>query len=156
MQHIKKILELPILSGSQTTAKANPQKTTSLPSNGEVRSESKRIDVLFAKFAAFYGHIWRSQFKDEFLVFAKKEWREGLFEFSNEVLMKAIQNCKTFYEMPPTLPQMMLCCRQIKKQSMPVMDSITNVPASSEVAEFNLQRCKAILGSITRRKTCWY
>ena len=68
--------------------------------------------------------------------------------------MKAIQNCRDFYEMPPTLAQMMLSCRQIKKQAMPAADSTTYVPASSEVAEFNLQRCKAILGSITRRKTC--
>ena len=111
--------------------------------------------MLFSKFAAFYGHLWRSQFKDEgFLGFAKKEWRAGLYEFSDEVLIKAIQTCSEFYLMPPTLAQMLVCCQKLKKRSMPLWEATKSVPASREVAEFNLQRCKEILGSITRRKTC--
>lgn len=39
----------------------------------------KRIDRLFLRFAAMYGQVWRSQFKsDEFLVFVKGEWQQGL------------------------------------------------------------------------------
>lgn len=137
--------------------KTNPQKPMSSPSNGEIRSDSKRIDMLFSKFAAFYGHIWRSQFKDEgFLGFAKNEWREGLHEFSDDVLIKAIRTCSEFYLMPPTLAQMVLCCQKIKKCSMPLWEPTTYVPASREVAEFNLQQCKDILGLITRSEACWY
>ena len=124
-------------------------------SNNEARADSKRIDMLFSKFAAFYGHLWRSQFKDEgFLGFAKKEWQEGLQEFSDEVLMKAIQSSRGFYEMPPTLAQIVLSCRQIKKLDKPYATKSIDVPANIEVAKLHLQRCKAILGSITRRKTC--
>ena len=147
MQHIKNILELPISSRSQTNVTMSHQKATLSPSSDEGRRENRRIDVLFSKFAAFYGHIWRSQFKDEgFLGFAKKEWREALHEFSDEVLIKAIRNCSEFYVMPPTLSQMVQCCQKLKKCSMPLWESTTHVPASREIAEFHLQRCKAILG----------
>ncbi|MDP3559116.1 MAG: Vir protein [Legionellaceae bacterium] len=91
--------------------------------------------------------MWRSQFKDEgFLTFAKKEWKEALHHFSDLVLNKAILQCREFYEMPPTLPQMVLCCRQIKKRHafyvcpIPEDSSVNQIMGSSY-----LQRCKAIL-----------
>ena len=147
MQHIKNILELPISSRSQTNVTMSPQKTTSLPLSSEKRLDSRRIDVLFSKFAAFYGHIWRSQFKDEvFLTFAKKEWKDALHEFSDVTLSKAISNCREFYEMPPTLAQMILSCRQLKKQSSAVEELDAYVPAKPEIALFHLQKCKAMLG----------
>ena len=107
----------------------------------------RRIDLLFSKFAAFYGHIWRSQFKDEvFLRFAKKEWQEALSEFSDEMLTTAILKCRDFYELPPTLPQMLQSCREIKRQSFVQVVEAHYVPPNREIVESCLQRCKEILG----------
>jgi hypothetical protein len=106
----------------------------------------KRIDLLFSKFAAFYGHVWRSQFKDEvFLKFAKEEWQEALGVFSDEVLAKAILNCREFYEMPPTLPQVIQCCRQLKKQTFVDIVKETYVPAHPAVVRSCLQQCREFL-----------
>ncbi|MBA2649336.1 MAG: Vir protein [Legionella sp.] len=103
---------------------------------------------MFSKFAAFYGHVWRSQFKDEvFMIFAKKEWLDALGEFSEMVLTKAILNCRDFYELPPTLPQMLHCCRQIKKQTVFHVVNESHVPANKAVVEACLQQCKKLLSS---------
>ena len=102
---------------------------------------------MFSKFAAFYGHVWRSQFKDEgFLVFAKKEWREALAEFGDEVFDKAILSCRDFYELPPTLPQMMQCCRQIKRRLIPVVKPSEPVRANQEWVALQLKKCREMLG----------
>jgi hypothetical protein len=106
----------------------------------------KRIDLLFSKFAAFYGHVWRSQFKDEvFLKFAKKEWQEMLGEFTDDVFTKAILKCLEFYEMPPTLPQVRQSCRQIKYNTIVAVAKETFVPANPEIALSCLRQCKEIL-----------
>lgn len=120
MQSIRKVLENvtphKICSAPPVTQTTSQQKAMSSSSN-DIYKVEKRIDLLFSKFAAFYGHIWRSQFKDEaFFKLAKKEWQEALSEFTDAVLTKAILGCREFYELPPTLPQMIQRCRQIKKQ----------------------------------------
>ena len=100
---------------------------------------------LFATFAAFYGHIWRSQFKDEgFLTFAKEMWQEGLQDFSDVILAKAIRHCRSFYELPPTLPQMIQCCRDIKKQTSFFVVKIPHT-VNRAVVSAHLNQCKAIL-----------
>lgn len=104
------------------------QRTSSNCSN--TAKADKRIDLLFARFAAIYGHIWRSQFKDEaFLTFAKKEWHEALEEFPDAVLIEATSNCwKEYDEFPPTLPQLWQACLQIKikknEKSMPLINQL--------------------------------
>ncbi len=101
---------------------------------------------MFTRFAAFYGHVWRSQFKDEgFFGFAKKEWQEGLMNFSDEVLNKAILHCRETCEMPPTLPQVIILCRQIKKRNEFFVLSRDHTPANAELVLQQLQRCKEIL-----------
>lgn len=106
----------------------------------------RRIDLLFSKFAAFYGHVWRSQFKDEvFLKFAKKEWQEALADFTDAVLAKAILNCREFYELPPTLPQLLYCCRQIRKQESFYVVKDVYQPANKAVVSSCLQKCKELL-----------
>lgn len=123
-----------------------PQETMSSSSSNTYKAE-RRIDLLFSKFAAFYGHVWRSQFKDEaFLKFAKKEWQEALSEFSDETLTNAILKCRDFYELPPTLSQMLLSCRQIKKQRASQVMEENYVPPNRQLVESCLQRCKEILG----------
>ena len=122
------------------------QKEAMSSSSKDIYKVERRIDLLFSKFAAFYGHIWRSQFKDEvFFKFAKKEWQEALGEFADEVLTKAILNCREFYELPPTLPQVIQCCRQIKQRTFVDIVKEAYVPANPAVVLSCLQRCKEIL-----------
>jgi hypothetical protein len=111
----------------------------------DTNRESKRIDLLFSKFAAFYGHIWRSQFKDEaFLKFAKKEWQEGLSVFADAVLNEAILGCREQYEMPPTLPQMIYYCKQIRKRKEFRVRGEDN-RAQESVVISNVKRCLELL-----------
>ncbi len=107
----------------------------------DASKEHKRIDLLFSKFAAFYGHIWRSQFKDEvFLKFAKKEWHEGLSGFADEILSEAILGCREQYEMPPTLPQMIYYCKQIKKRKEFRVEE-EYIRAQESIVAFNIKQC---------------
>src|SRR5690242_19560243 len=92
--------------GTPVKKTMNPKEPTSSISR-EINPKSKLIETLFSKFAAFYGHIWRSQFKSEaFLEYAKKEWQDGLNGFSENTINKAIIQCRDFYELPPSFPQM--------------------------------------------------
>lgn len=128
---------------------------TSLPSN-EKRME--RIDRLFKIFAGFYGHIWRSQFKsDESLPFTQKLWGDALEEFSDAVLRKAIKECRNFHKMPPTLPEMLDCCRNAKRR-LEDNEAFINPPKEPifqrnvAVAEFYMQQISQLL-PIKRGKT---
>lgn len=111
----------------------------------------KRIDLLFARFAAIYGHIWRSQFKDEdFLGFAKKEWQDVLGRYSDAVLTKAILVCREFYELPPTLPQMLKCCKDAKKQLLGNEQSNLNqLQAALNIAQGDLRHFRQWLNCET-------
>ncbi|MDP3704614.1 MAG: Vir protein [Legionellaceae bacterium] len=101
---------------------------------------------MFSRFAAFYGHVWRSQFKhEEFLAFAKKEWQEGLCRFSDDVLEQAIITCRDFCEMPPTLPQVITHCRQIKKRNAFYVAGNDYTPAKPEIIQQYLRQCKDML-----------
>jgi hypothetical protein len=104
------------------------------------------MDLIFSKFAAFYGHVWRSQFKDEgFLTFAKKEWIDGLSQFNDDVVAQAVLNCRNRCEMPPTLPQLIGFCMQIKKRTEFYEMKNDAVPANQAVVTYFLGQCKAIL-----------
>ncbi len=125
--------------------RTNNQETMSSNSNTP-KDEEKRIDVLFSKFAAFYGHVWRSQFKDElFFKFAKKEWKKMLSQFSDAVLTQATMNCLGAYELPPTLAQLINCCKQITKQRQFYVVKEENAPVNHELRAFHLKKCKEIL-----------
>lgn len=77
----------------------------------------KRIERLFSKFAVYYGHVWRSQFKSEgFLAFAKHEWQNALASIEESIMDKAILHCRELLEMPPTLPQFLGICRYFKQR----------------------------------------
>ncbi|HAU1457920.1 TPA: Vir protein [Legionella pneumophila] len=101
---------------------------------------------MFTRFAVFYGHLWRSQFKSNgFLEFAKKEWLEGLNQFSDGVLHQAIIECRGYCEMPPSLPQLIGICRDIKKRNNFYVTPKEYTPASKEVVKTNIKQCKAFL-----------
>ena len=119
---------------------------TSKPTSSACNFTGKRIENLFTRFAVFYGHLWRSQFKnDGFLEFAKKEWAEGLGQFSDEVLNQAILACRDHCDMPPSLPQMIGFCRDIKRRNTFYVPSEAYQPASKTVVEENIRQCKAYL-----------
>lgn len=129
-----------ISSGYQvkTTISNQTPMSSHSPSADKV---SKRIELLFTKFAAYYGHIWRSQFKSEkFGEFVKMEWQEGLKTFSDAVLTQAIIECRDFAEFPPTLPQMINNCRQIKKRYAVYQVEESNKPKTQEVVEASLKQ----------------
>ncbi|AUH73987.1 Vir protein [Legionella sainthelensi] len=101
---------------------------------------------MFSKFAAFYGHLWRSQFKSEgFLEFAKREWQEGLSGFNEHIINKAIMQCREYYELPPSLPQMIACCRAIKKRNNFYVVEKEHIQAKQEIVLAQLTKCKEIL-----------
>lgn len=109
-------------------------------------NSKKRIESLFTRFAAFYGHVWRSQFKsDGFLEFAKKEWLEGLSHFSDLIVNQAIIECRDYCEMPPTLPQMIGFCREIKKRTSFYVALKSHQPSCKELVEETIRQCKAKL-----------
>ena len=101
---------------------------------------------MFSKFAAWYGHVWRSQFKDEnFFNFAKKEWQEGLQNFSDQILDQALINCRNFFEFPPTLPQIIKCCREIITNSNYFVANNDFIPAHPSTVTNHLEQCKNFL-----------
>jgi len=111
----------------------NPSKQMSSACN----VTDKRIENLFTRFAVFYGNLWRSQFKsDGFLEFAKKEWSEGLGQFSDEILNQAILACRDHCQMPPSLSQMIGFCRDIKQRNTFYVAGEAHQPASKAVVEY--------------------
>ena len=109
-------------------------------------SNKKRIENLFSRFAVFYGYLWRNQFKnDGFLEFAKKEWLEGLSQFSDDTVNQAILVCRDYCEKPPSLPQVIGFCRDIKKRHSFYVAPKDFQPASKAVVEAHLKQCRAYL-----------
>jgi hypothetical protein len=91
---------------------------TTLSNSQNAETDRKRIDQLFLKFAAYYGHTWRSQFKqDDFLVFMKQEWEKSLVSIGDKELDLAIEECRTSKELPPTLPQFIELCQSIRRRN---------------------------------------
>ncbi len=122
----------------------NTTKPTSSVCN-PTKTDKKRIENLFTRFAVFYGHLWRSQFKsDGFLEFAKKEWLEGLSPFTDEILNQAILECRDYSNMPPNLPQLICLCRAIRKRGNFFVASKEFIPARAEIVEANLKQLKAL------------
>ena len=77
--------------------------------------------------------------------FAKKEWLEGLNPFSDDILNQAILECRSYCEMPPTLPQMIGVCRAVKKRNTFYVAPKTEQTASKAVVEANIKQCKTYL-----------
>jgi len=152
MQSIAQILKTQPMTHSGIQKQKTPQapvknasQTTSSTCNA-TDSNKKRIENLFTRFAVFYGHLWRSQFKsDGFLEFAKNEWLEGLSRFSDDTLNQAIIECRDYCEMPPSLPQLIGICRDIKKRNNVYVAPKEFTPASTEVMEAAIKQCKAFL-----------
>lgn len=131
---------------NQTRLPANEQETSSRSTPNPVIE--KRVDQLFLKFATFYGHIWKSLFKDErFFVYAKELWQDTLKEFDDAVFNQAILNCLSFYKMPPTLPDFLQVCRDVKRNAdnRIAKPEPVYVRGSQEAGKFNMNLIHALL-----------
>ncbi len=106
----------------------------------------ERIDKLFLRLAAIYGHVWRSLYKsDQFLAFTKNEWLEGLKKFEDNILDKALLSYRTNGEYPPTLPQFVECCKACSKQGQYEKYSLASKPSNPKIAREHLNQIKTIL-----------
>lgn len=112
----------------------------------------KRIDSLFLRFAAIYGHVWKSLYKsDEFLIFSKKEWFHAVKEFDDLVLDKALATCRKTRKYPPTLPEFIESCNLFKTKN--VIPEISPIKmASPETVIAHLNRMRAFLNMKPRQQ----
>ena len=109
--------------------------------------ENVRIKQLFARFAVVYGHLWQSQYKENYFVkLAVKEWGETLSNIDDKNLNLAIEECKKRIEMPPTLPFFFQLCKSFQgvKEKEPLAP-IETQRASPEVAKAYFLKIKEIL-----------
>lgn len=110
---------------------------------------SERIELLFTRFAVFYGRLWKDQFaNDKFMKFAKKEWQAGLEVFSDDVLEKAIIECRDFSEWPPTLPKLIINCRQVRKRN-DVFKKTESKPLENR--EYGACKSRALVASLKNK-----
>lgn len=103
-------------------------------------------NTIFLKFSIFYGHIWRSQFKNEqYSNLARKQWSETLQEFNEKLIGDSIKDCLENREFPPTLTQFVENCKKlINRNKGFYVPEITNV-SSPLVAQKHLKNIKSIL-----------
>ena len=102
---------------------------------------------MFLKFAVFYGHVWRSQFKDAgFIQFAKQQWCEALDRFDDKVIQNVVIRYRDTEEFPPTLVQFISQCRQLTNDLKPRQSAIPLKVIDGKVAKNMLQKIKTMLG----------
>ena len=107
----------------------------------------KCIDRLFLTFSAYYGQVWRSQFKsDEFLTFAKNTWVEALMAFEEKHIEEATKLCRNKKDFPPTIPQFVDMCNLFKNKNNGLEPKERYQKAKPEVAQYNMQKIRQRLG----------
>lgn len=107
----------------------------------------KRIDRLFLSFSAFYGQLWRSQFKnEEFINFMKNQWGQALEHIEDKHIEEAAIQCRENKEFPPSLPQFIEMCRNAKNRRL-LFKPNQVAKAKPEVALKHLAQMKAILNT---------
>ncbi len=73
-----------------------------------------RINQLFMRFSAIWGHKFTSPFPTaEAIEVAKAEWLDALRPLSDEQVMAGIEQCRSRCEWPPSLPEFIRHCRGI-------------------------------------------
>jgi hypothetical protein len=109
--------------------------------------DRKRIKRLFLRFAAIYGHVWKSNYKSEHLLeVTKEEWAVNLKPFNNQIIKEVLIDCTQHLNLPPTLPQFIGKCATIEKRNSGYFTKhVSTKMACPEVAEFNLKKIREIL-----------
>lgn len=167
MQHIKKIVQPKVITISSGSPANQGQTMTSVqnqskslvqshdqPSQQQATSsksqhteeEIRRIDTLFLRFAAIYGHLWRSVYKNETqLELSKKIWLENLKKFETKIIKEVLQRCCEAYSYPPSLPQFFECCRELRDKNRGFFIPQEVQKAKPEVAAKYMRQIKTIL-----------
>lgn len=106
-----------------------------------------RIDTLFSRLGAIYGHLWLSLHQNErLLAFAKKEWFEGLQAFDTATVKEVLLKYREKHAYPPTLPQFIECCKSVKKRKEGFsFEARKGVKNSSDVAKKHLRAIREFL-----------
>lgn len=124
---------------NQTTPKSSFSTIT--------EDDRKRIEKLFLRFTAIYGHIWKSIYKSEQLLeVTKQEWAMNLKPFNNQILKEVLMDCTQHLNHPPTLPLFISKCRSIEKRMNEHFSRQKPMKViCSEAADLNLKKMREIL-----------
>lgn len=156
MQKISALIGNPkreTLSGSlasPTAGNTTNQAATSSPLQNE---DFKRINDLFLKFGSYYGAVWRKQLgAEEFLLYVKKEWQQALLHFDDRVVSLAILSCRNSRVLPPTLPQFITICQDIRRRdALFIREAPESSPRNLEVAKRHLRDLKQMLSGYSNQ-----
>ena len=111
----------------------------------------KRVDQLFLRFAAIYGHMWKSLYKsDEFLAYTKQEWMSSLDKFDSSVIDKAFLHCKEKESYPPSLPLFVEICKSYARHQDSVSQTTEQPKCDPAVARMHLDKMRAMLNMKSR------
>ena len=146
MEHISNILGA-TQSHIPQIMKSKPSPVVTAKPNSKSSGEcTEQINEMFLKFSIFYGHIWRSQFKNEhYFNLARQQWQEAIIEFEKTTIDEAIEVSIKQRDMPPTLAQFVDCCKQIIRKLAGFYRPEPVVKANPDVAVENLRKIKSIL-----------
>lgn len=112
---------------SASMSPSHPSQETSSPLIKDV-SIDKRIDRLFLRLGAIYGHIWFSTYKNEYLLkITKEEWTDALQPFDTSILKDALLRIREHNPYPPTLPQFIECCKALRNRHQPYLPKTKDV-----------------------------
>ena len=125
----------------------NNQTPVMSSTSTNLESHDKRIDTLFMRLGAIYGHIWWSNYQNErALAFAQKEWSEALQRFDNRTIKESLLKFREQKSFPPTLPQFVESCKDLNKRREPSSLKKEPIrPGSVEVAKKHLNTMLQIL-----------
>ena len=138
------IMTCPATISSTSAITATPAATSSI--SADIAKHKQRIHKLFLRFAAIYGHVWKGLYKsDEFLAFTKNEWLDALKEFDDSSIDKALLNCRSQWEYPPSLPQFMEACKRIASKDKGFYTRSPVQKGDPEVATMYMKKIKTML-----------
>ena len=142
----------PAKASHSTSKTMNPSRDQApmSSSSGNQEEYDKRMDTLFSRFAAIYGHVWISSYPTEVsLKFAKCEWSDALTRFDNQVMKQALIDIREHNKFPPTLPEFIACCKEkLARRKITTVDKKEIQPTDPKVARKHL---KAMLADLTRK-----
>lgn len=106
-----------------------------------------RVERLFLRLSAIYGYLWWNMYQNEELLrITKIEWSTSLKRFDIQILKEALLSYREKKGYPPTLPEFMDCCNELKKRFEPcLVAQRPTQPANEAIAKQNIQAMYAIL-----------
>ena len=107
------------------------------------------INVLFQRFERFYGQDFVRKWGNGDIEATKQEWAEKLFQFDREVLRLAVEHCSENVSKPPSLPEFVTICKNMK----PAREHVNYLPAPTfEKTEFGMQMLADLKKLIAKKR----